>query len=73
MSTPVSSPQRHASASWKRKYELLEVQFAAASKEPNATSKRQAIPYWCSTLLTKLSPLALQLDRYPWVEASVAL
>jgi hypothetical protein len=71
--TPASSPQRNASASWKRKYELLETQFAAASKEPNATAKRQGIPSWRSTMLTKSPPLALQLGRYPWVEVSVAL
>ena len=71
--TPVSSPQRNTSASWKRKYELLEAQFATMSKEPNSTSKRQAVPYWCSTTLTALSPIVLQLDRYRWVEVSVAL
>jgi hypothetical protein len=42
--TPSSSPHRDAAGSWKRKYALLEAQFAAASKEPNFTSKRQVAP-----------------------------
>ena len=42
--TPSSSPHRDAAGSWKRKYALLEAQFAAASKEPNVTSKRQVVP-----------------------------
>lgn len=42
--TPSSSPHRDAAGSWKRKYALLEAQFAAASREPNVTSKRQVVP-----------------------------
>jgi len=42
--TPSSSPHHDAAGSWKRKYALLEAQFAAASREPNVTSKRQVVP-----------------------------
>ena len=42
--TPVGSPQRDAAASWKRKYELLEVQLAASREPQSAKSKRQVVP-----------------------------
>jgi hypothetical protein len=66
--TPSSSPHRDAAGSWKRKYALLEAQFAAASKEPNVTSKRQVVPAVVShnthrTIPTSISAGQISLGR----------
>lgn len=49
--TPAGSPQRDDAASWKRKYQLLETQYAM-HKEPNAKSQRQVVPQMCSMIHT---------------------
>jgi hypothetical protein len=69
--TPAGSPQRDAAASWKRKYELLEMQYAM-QKEPNSRSQKQVVPHMCSMIPTNLSSLVPQPGRSPWVEVSVA-
>src|ERR1700683_5181939 len=42
--TPASSPQCNAAASWKHKYELLEMQLAASNEPQSTRSKRQVVP-----------------------------